>query len=216
MAMNTENQHPGNGAVVLEYSRSGVRRRGLAKWARMFWSHRARVELAQTASFKQGLGILAVISAAAGILSTTHICMRSFIAHAIGAPSVWAVLRQEAAEHWPLALCGAMAFAPICFGVLVGVVAAMSGVWARLMRRQESWSATFPVLSVGCVPLLWFFVLLQLEGVAPFAGSGQAFAWNPVSNVVRFAVLMIGIVLLGAWIVDAGRMYCSMRGRKGM
>ncbi|MCY2954039.1 MAG: hypothetical protein NTU53_19025 [Planctomycetota bacterium] len=39
--------------------------------------------------------------------------------------------------------------------------------------------------------------------------------WNPVTNYVRFAVLMIGIVLLGVWMVDVGRMYYSMRDRMG-
>ncbi len=68
------------------------------------------------------------------------------------------------------------------------------------------------MLSVGCVPLLWFFVLLQLEGVSPFVGLGGVWygMWNPVTNVVRFVMLMVGIVLLGVWIVDAGRMYRAL------
>ncbi|MCY2951385.1 MAG: hypothetical protein NTU53_05335 [Planctomycetota bacterium] len=215
--MRIENRHPGQKAVILDYSRSGVRRRELARWVRTFWSHRARLELAQTASFKQALGVLAGISALAGVLSTTHVCVRSFITHAMGASSAMAVLRQEVAEYWPLAVGGALAFVPICFGVLVGVLAVLSQVWARLMRRREPWSATFAVLSVGCVPLLWFFVLLQLEGVSPIVGRAGVWygMWNPVTNYVRFAVMMIGIVLLGVWIVDAGRMYFSMRDRMG-
>jgi len=213
--MRTERPHPGTETVVLDYSRSALRRHGVARWVRTFWSHRARLELARTASFKQGLWLLAGVSAIAGVLSTSHLCLRSFIAHAIGAPNAMAVLRHEIAAHWPIVLASTLAFAPIFFGFLVGFLAAISGMWTRLSRRNEPWSAAFPMLSVGCVPVLWFFVLLQLEGVAPFVGKNEVWylAWNPVTNCVRFAVLMIGIVLAGIWIVDASRMYYSIRER---
>lgn len=213
--MRSESLHPGPSAVVLDYSQGALRRLGPSRWLRLFWSHRARLELAQTASVTQGMLLLALISIIAGVLSTTHLCLHSLIVHAIDPQCTLRILRTELSAHWLAVVGGTLLFAPLCFVVLTGLLMALSRLWTWTARPGERWSQTFPVLSVGCVPLLWFFVLLQLESVAPFASRAGVWGgeWNPVTNIVRFAALMIGTVLLAMWIVDGMRMYCSLRGR---
>ena len=199
--------------MILDYSRSAARRQGPARWVRALWSHRSRVELAQVATCKQGVWVVAGISVLAGILSTTHACLRSFVSHVAERHRSMEVLRHEMGEHWPAALAGAVVFTPVCFCVLTAFLAVLS----RVMRRGQSWTRAFGALAIGCMPLVWFFVLLQLEGVAPMVSKSEGWydIWNPVTNYVRFGVLMIGIMLLGAWAVDAGRMYRHVRDREG-
>lgn len=214
--MNSESLHPGQDTVILDYSQSGIRRAGLLRWLRLFWSHRARLEVAQTASCGQGLGILAGISLIAGLLSTTHVGIHAIIVHATDPRCSMPMLRGEFSAHWLAVVGSSLIFAPLCFAVLAGLLVGLARVWTWLARPGECWSQTFPVLSVGCVPLLWFFVLLQLESVAPFASKAGVWggAWNPVTNGVRFAALMIGAILVGIWIIDGMRMYYSLRGRR--
>jgi hypothetical protein len=159
--------------------------------------------------------LLAAISVIAGLLSTMHLCIHSLIVNATDPrSSIW-VLKNDLFAHWLVVIGTALLFAPMCFALLAGLLMLLARVWTGLMRPGERWSQTFPALSVGCVPLLWFFVLLQLESVAPFASRAGVWggAWNPVTNLVRFIALMIGVVLLAMWIVDGMRMYYSLRGR---
>ncbi|MGE5611799.1 MAG: hypothetical protein ACM359_21305 [Bacillota bacterium] len=214
--MHSESLQPRLSTVVLDYSQGALRRVGPSRWLRLFWSHRARLELAQTASCTQGLLVLAAISLIAGLLSTTHLCIHSLIVHAMDPHCSLRVLRNEFSAHWLAVIGTSLIVAPLCFAVLAGLLLLLSRVWTGLMRPGERWSQTFPVLSVGCVPLLWFFVLLQLESVAPFAARAGVWggAWNPVTNLVRFISLMIGMILLAMWIVDGMRMYYTLRRRE--
>ena len=203
-------------SVVLNYSRTHVRRPSPARWVRALWSHQVRVELAQTASFGQALGILACISLIAAMLSATHHALAAMMVH-VRAPGATTmdVLLQKASNNWFPALQAALTYAPIYFLGLVAVLVSLSLVSVRFSQHGQSWAKTFPVMSVGAVPMLWFFVLFQFDGFAPYTARAEAWLhwWNPVTNVVRFAILMAGMVLLAVWIVDAGRLYRSMRER---
>ena len=203
-------------SVVLNYSRTHVRRPSAARWVRALWSHRVRVELAQTASFGQGLGIVACISVISAVLSATHHLLSALMAHMRG-PGAGSldVLLQKASNNWFPAVQTVFTFLPIYFVALVAVLVLLSLVSVRLSAQGQSWAKTFPVMSVGAVPLVWFFVLFQFEGFSSFIAHPDAWLhwWNPVTNVVRFVILMVGMVLLAVWILDAGRLYRSMRDR---
>jgi uncharacterized membrane protein YbhN (UPF0104 family) len=125
------------------------------------------------------------------------------------------VLLQKASNNWFPAVQTAFTYAPIYFVGLVAVLVMLSLVSVRVSAQGQSWAKTFPVMSVGAVPLVWFFVLFQLDGFAPHGVRADAWLhwWNPVTNYVRFIILMAGVVLLAIWILDAGRLYRSMRER---
>jgi hypothetical protein len=203
-------------SVVLNYSRTHVRRPSAARWVRALWSHRVRVELAQTASFGQALGILACVSLISAVLSATHHSMAALMAHlrGPGAGSLDLLLQKVSNNLFP-AVRTAFTFLPIYFAALVGVLVLLSLVSVRLSSHGQGWAKTFPVMSVGAVPLVWFFVLFQFEGFSSFMAGPDAWLhwWNPVTNVVRFVILMVGMVLLAVWILDVGRLYQSMRNR---
>lgn len=203
-------------SVVLNYSRTHVRRPSAARWVRALWSHRVRVELAQTASFGQALGIVACISLISATLSVTHHCLAALMVHVRGpAAGSLDVLLQKASNNWFPAVQTAFTYAPIYFLALVAVLVLLSLVSVRLSSHGQSWAKTFPVMSVGAVPLVWFFVLFQFEGFAPYTAPADAWLhwWNPVTNIVRFVILMAAIALLAVWVLDAGRLYQSMRDR---
>jgi hypothetical protein len=203
-------------SVVLNYSRTHIGRPSPARWIRALWSHRVRAELAQTASFVQALGIVACISFISATLSVTHHCLAALMLHVRGPQAASLdLLLQKAANNWFPAVRTAFTYAPIYFVGLVAVLVLLSLVSVRLSSHGQSWAKTFPMMSVGAVPLVWFFVLFQFEGFAPYIAHPDAWLhwWNPVTNYVRFIILMVGIVLLAIWILDAGRLYQSIRNR---
>jgi hypothetical protein len=199
--------------MILDYSQAAARRPGPLRWLRALWSHQARLELGYVASCKQAFYVVVVISVLAGVLSTTHACLRCLIAHVAGPQALSIVtLKHALFSSWMGCCTNALKVAPVCFCVLLGSLILLSNAWAR---RGGHWTRAFPVFSLGSVPLLWFFVLFQIEGIAGLFPGGSVWhtAWNPVTNYVRFIGLMIGFVLLAMWMADALRLYGSLRER---
>lgn len=196
--------------MYLDYSRSAVRKTGLLRWVRALWSHQVRLELARTISLLQALGVLGAMSVLGAALSLTPQLLQATLAR-WGSGSV--LIRnfwQQELLHGGLALARhTLLFAPLFFGVLVGGLVLLAGLCARLGRNGRSWPHCFAILAVGAMPLLWFFMLFQIEGVSP---QGAGLWWNPVTNLPRFAMLMLAVVLLALWAVDSRRLYLALRG----
>jgi hypothetical protein len=211
--MSNESTQPRPGAVVLDYSRGALLKRGPSWWMRALWSHQARIDLAQRISFVQALAILAAISLAAGFLCITHSCVHPLVNHGFNPQRSLAALKAELSAETLACAWNALRFVPLCFCALVAALVLLSNLWVFLGRRVSHWARVFPVLSVGSVPILWFFVLFQLDGLAPFIARPDMWheLYNPVTNIARFAVLMGGIILLVLWIIDAGKLYQSLR-----
>lgn len=199
--------------MILDYSQTAARRPGAMRWLRAFWSHRARLELGHAATCRQAFLVVAAISLLAGLLSTTHACLRCFISHMNG-PEALSIraLKHSLFHSWMGCCTNALKVAPICFCLLLGGLILLSNAWAR---RGGQWSRAFPVCSLGSVPVLWFFVLFQIEGIARVLPDRSVWyaGWNPVTNYVRFVGLMIGVVLLAMWLADALRLYDALRER---
>lgn len=203
--------------MILDYSQSAARKAAPHRWFRAFWSHQTRLELAQSLSVSQGVGLVLAISILAGALSSSHLCLRTLIQAftATPGPSLAAIKANLLASTVAAGQI-ALLVAPIYFLILLGGTTLAAAIWTKVLRRGGAFSETFPVFSVGSVPLLWFFVLLQLEGIAPFVSHSTVLAdfWNPLTNSLRFAVLMIGILLLGLWFSDTARLHRGIRRAK--
>jgi hypothetical protein len=63
------------------------------------------------------------------------------------------------------------------------------------------------------VPLLWFFVLFQANGLAPLVEYDDLWQHhlNPLTNSVRFGVFLGCMLLVGAWVIDAAKLRESVR-----
>lgn len=180
-------------------------------WLKVFCSHRARLQLARCATVGQGFTLLGILSFIAGLLSASPTRLHALLAR----------LFDDKTPFLPpveLLLSGGLSagkttliFTPLYFGLLCIVVTLSASAWTRF-RGKRPWSKCFPAIAVGAVPLVWFFALIQLESVAPLLyGSitGTNF-WNPLTNYVHFAVILIAIPLLGMWVADANRLYVGL------
>jgi hypothetical protein len=200
--------------VYLDYSHGVARRGGLMRWIKTLWSHRARLEAARSTTAMQGMVLLAVVSLAAAILSNSHLLVHLLLDHWFKGEGVTGQrLRTDLAHSGVAVGKHALRMAPIYFALLATVGAGVAGLWTATRRKLRTVTHRFGVVAVACVPLLWFFLLFQFEGLAPFVVDGDNWhgPWNPITNLVRFCVLM-GFVLLSAlWIVDVGRIYNAVR-----
>ena len=184
-------------------------------WVRSLWSHDARTRVACSGSFVHALIVLAGISVVGAFLSTTHGHLHLMLKHAFaGQGAAIELLRRDLATAFQQVFSFTIRFAPIYFLLLAGIVAAMAKFWSCRSSRRESWTYCFAFLTASVVPLLWFFVLLQLESISPLMSQQHAWHgpwWNPLSNTARFVLLMLGLLLFARWLLDTSRLYNTLR-----
>jgi len=201
-------------SVILDYSQSGLPRPRLGCWFRALWSHRARLHLAHTASVWQAFGILAAVSLLGSVLTHSHTWLHDVLVHLLQPRGGFLQWVKAEFSHAGGALGHSMLqLAPWYFGGMLAILGLVASFWTSAPKGRN-WVHCFAVLSVACVPALWLFLLLQAEGIAPFVtdpAAWQSSWWNPVTNGVRFAVLMVGLLLLALWIVDAGKLCRSLQ-----
>lgn len=184
-------------------------------WVRSLWSHDARAQVACSASCFHALVVLAAMSILGAFFSTTHNHLHLMIKHAFaGEGAAIGLLKADlsAATHDVGAFT--VRFAPIYFVLLAGMLSGMAKVWSRRSSRGATWSHCFAFLTASAIPLLWFFALLQLESVAPLMTQAHVWQgpwWNPLSNLARFVLLMLALLLLARWLLDTSRLYNSLR-----
>jgi len=197
--------------MFLDYSRTGSHRTGLMRWLRAFWSHRARLDIARSASGREAVGIVAAVSLLGAILSFSHAWVYTLVHLAFHPENGFLLTLHRCWEQMSAVMGWALIAAPIGFSVFLCVLACGTMLWPRRVRRIHNFRERFAVVAAASMPVLWFFVLLQLEGLAPLAGGTPLWeGWNPLTNFVRFIMLMGAIVLTGLWVVDAGRLCQTM------
>jgi hypothetical protein len=106
----------------------------------------------------------------------------------------------------------ALQLIPIYFIVLAAIVYGVAMLWSWRARYQ-SWTRCFAAASVGAVPVLWFFLLLQLECLSPLVNYDDLWHHhlNPLTNTVRFAVFVCSLGMVGLWVFEAARLKDSVR-----
>ena len=208
-----EHRRPGSGAImtVLDYARAVTRTGGYLWWISALWSPQRRLQIARDGSTFQAVCIVAVIALAAAVLSGTHAWVHDLIwntLHRDGAyrrVMIQQLLSGAAAVGWRIPLIAPLVF--LALGGLLGLVAWVSGC------RMHRSGACFVALVAGSIPLLWFFILLQLEALAPFFSPAPTInAWNPLTNTIRFITLMLALVLAVLWLVDSIGLYRALEG----
>jgi hypothetical protein len=157
---------------------------------------------------------LATLSIFGAVLTTSHSWVHDVLLHLFGARGGFLLWIRGELAHAGSALGHSMLrLAPWYFGGMIAVLGLLASFWASAPKGR-TWSHCFAVLSVASVPALWLFLLLQAEGIAPFVSDPAAWQsswWNPVTNGVRFAVLMVALLLIALWVVDAGKLCRSLQ-----
>ena len=176
------------------------------------------MEFAQRASWGQAIGVLCGIAAVASILTASNNWLREAVVRGL-APNVnWG--------NWVLdaMLIGgrstgrlALQLIPIYFLVLAATVYVIACLWSRRVRDQ-GWTRCFAAASAGAVPILWLFLLLQIESLSPLVNYEDLWHHhlNPLTNSVRFAVFVCSLGMLALWIFEAARLKDSMRHFRGV
>jgi hypothetical protein len=198
--------------MILDYSqpRNGPK---LGCCIRTLWSGGARVEFAQSASWAHAIGVLATTATIAAILTASNSWLRE------------AVLRWWAPNgklgEWLLdeLLTGgrstgrfALQLIPVYFAILAATVYVIALLWSRRARYQN-WTRCFAAASVGAVPVLWLFLLLQIESLSPLVNYEDLWHHhlNPLTNSVRFAVFVGSMGMVALWIFEAARLKDSVK-----
>ena len=198
--------------TTLDYFRGvGTARSARTPWVRVFCSHRARLEMARTASVGQGFLLLAVIALVAGLLSASptrlHAMLtRIFDPQAALLPPGEVLLKGGMSAGKTVAV-----LSPLYFGLLCAALTLAASLWTRCSTNRP-WSRCFAALAVGVAPVAWFFLLVQIECLAPLIPGAVTATnwWNPFTNAVHFAVLMGSVGLAGVWAIDANRLYVGL------
>jgi hypothetical protein len=200
--------------MILDYDYSRPRRGPtLGCCLRTLWSSEARVEFAQCASWGHSIGVLITIAALAAILTASDGWLREAVVRGIS-PNVnlgtW--LLDELLAAGGLTRTFALRLIPIYFAVLAASVYVIALVWSWRARYQ-SWSRCFAAATVGAVPVLWLFLLLQLECLSPLVNYEDIWHHhlNPLTNTVRFAVFVCSLGMIALWIFEAARLKDSVR-----
>jgi hypothetical protein len=219
MTVDTTVQYPASGptkgkVMILDYGYSQPRRGPtLGCCLRTLWSSDARVEFAQCASWAHAIGVLTTIATIAAILTASDTWLREAVVRGL-APKVnlgtWLFDELLMAGRPTSRL--ALQLIPIYFTVLAVVVYVIAMIWSSRVRHQ-SWTRCFAAASVGAVPLLWFFLLIQLECLSPLVNYDDLWHHhlNPLTNSVRFAVFVCSLGMVALWIFEAARLKDSVR-----
>jgi hypothetical protein len=171
------------------------------------------VEFAQCASWGHSIGILTSIAALAALLTASDGWLREAVVRGSAPNSnlgTW--LLDELLVAGGSTRTFALRLIPIYFLVLAVSVYVIALLWSRRARYQ-SWTRCFAAASVGAVPVLWLFLLLQLECLSPLVNYDDL--WNhhlnPLTNTVRFAVFVCSLGMIALWIFEAARLKDSVR-----
>jgi len=199
--------------MILDYGSSQPRRGpSLGCCLRTLWSGDARVEFAQCASWGHAIGMLTSIAAVAAILTASDAWLREAVVRGLAPdvnPGTWFFN-----ELVSVRLTGnfALQLIPIYFIVLAAIVYGVAMLWSWRAHYQ-SWTRCFAAASVGAVPVLWFFLLLQLECLSPLVNYDDLWHHhlNPLTNTVRFAVFVCSLGMVGLWVFEAARLKDSLR-----
>ena len=180
---------------------------------RTFWSSEARLEFAQCASWGHAIGVLTSIATIAAILTASDAWLREAVVRGL-APNAnfGAWLLDEIVTAGGSTGRLALQLIPIYFILLSGTVYVIALIWSHRARYQ-SWTRCFEAASVGAVPVLWLFLLLQLECLSPLVNYDDLWHHhlNPLTNTVRFAVFVGCMGMLALWIFEAARLKDSVR-----
>jgi hypothetical protein len=187
---------------------------GLLPSLRTLWSRRARIDFARRGSFAGAVVLLAMVSLLAVLLTISHHWIEAILHIVLNTEQeLFAALKHK----WPAVSLAsarkALAATPIYFTALLAGCAMLAFIWSRVGRSGITLAHRFIVVSVAAVPLLWFFLLYQVDGVAPFmTRDGDLYhgAWNPLTNLTRFVLCMGGVVLMVLWVGDLRRMYQAL------
>jgi hypothetical protein len=213
--------------MILDYSQPGARRPKLACWLRSLWSHRARVELALAGSLGKALLLLAVIATLAAALSTTHAHLHLMLSHTRSAgvsERLMPLLREDLSSAARSVGRFTLVLAPIYFAALALLLGVAARCWASRSSKPvgaavpaRSCAGCFALLAAASMPVLWLFLLLQLEALAPFLSDRSMWeaSWNPVSNLARFFLVLLGFGVLGLWMLDLSRLLGTLRQLQG-
>jgi len=198
--------------MILDYSqpRSGPT---LGCCIRTLWSSNARVEFAQCASWAHAIVVLTSIATMAAILTASDAWLREAMVRGLAPNANFATwIFDELLTGGRSTGRFALQLIPAYFAVLAGTVYVIALLWARRVRHQ-SWTRCFAAASVGSVPLLWFFLLLQLECLSPLVNYDDLWHHhlNPLTNSVRFAVFVGSLGMVALWIFEAARLKNSVR-----
>jgi hypothetical protein len=199
--------------MILDYSRPKKRGPTISCCIRTLWSPSARVEFAQNGSSAHAICVLVTISAISAVLTASSIALYSSVARGATLSSGYAQwLLGEllmAGDSWGRL---ALQLVPAYFAVIAGSVYIIALALFRCGGWQ-SWSKCFCAVSVGCVPLLWFFLLFQANGLAPLVEYDDLWHHhlNPLTNSIRFGVFLGCMMLVGAWVIDAAKLRESVR-----
>ena len=180
---------------------------------RTLWSSEARVEFAQCAAWGHCIGLLSSIAALAAILTASDGWLREAVMRGL-APNTnlgtW--LLDELLAAGGSTRTFALRLVPIYFSGLAASVYVIALLWSRRAHHQ-SWTRCFATATVGAVPVLWFFLLLQLECLSPLVNYDDLWHHhlNPLTNTVRFAVFAGSLGMVALWIFEAARLKDSVR-----
>lgn len=201
--------------AYLDFTSHGLLRRfGPLYWVRMLWSHRARLDVARHATAGQAMLLIAAISVIAAVLSRSHLILQLALGHLLAHGAAPMRFRADLIRMGLLAGRQALKIAPIYFGGLTAIATAASGACWLMRKKLRIVSHRLAAIAAAAVPILWFFILFQIEGLAPFLSDSDTWhgPWNPITNALRFALLMGALVLAAVWIVDIRRIYNAVRG----
>jgi hypothetical protein len=199
--------------MILDYSQPKRRGLTLACCIRTLWSPTARVEFAQSATCAHAICVLAVISALAAFLTASSFGLHSSVVRGMGpkAGSTQWIFNEllGARDSWGRL---ALQLIPGYFAALGGVVYIIAHFWSRCGGWQ-SWTRCFSAVSIGAVPLLWFFLLLQANSLAPLVEYEDLWHHylNPLTNSVRFATFLGSMMLIAIWVLEAAKLRESVR-----
>jgi hypothetical protein len=188
---------------------------GLLPSLRTLWSRRARIDFARRGSFAGAIVLLAMVSLLAVLLTISHHWIEAVLGIVLGTEQEFLATAKEKLPAVSLASARkALAATPIYFTGLLAGCAMLAFVWSRVGRSGITLAHRFIVVSVAAVPVLWFFLLYQVDGVAPFVTRDADLyhgPWNPLTNGTRFVLCLGAVVLMVLWIGDLRRMYQALQ-----
>jgi hypothetical protein len=190
--------------MILNYHQSQPRRSPtLACCLRTLWSRRARLEFAQSASWTHAVCGIAVISSLAAMLTASADWLRSAMIGLLNPTAIGPWLINDLVHEGQSAGRIALQLVPIYFTVLAAVVYIAACFWSH-KRGAQNWTRCFAATSVGCVPLLWIFLLLQVECLAPLVDYDDLWHHhlNPLTNGIRFALFVGSLLLIAVWMFE--------------
>lgn len=199
--------------MILDYHQSQSKRGpSFSCCLRTLWSGRARVEFAQNASWIHAVCGLAAISSLAAVLTASATWLREAMVGVLNPAAIGQWLVNDLVRSGQSSGRVALELVPIYFAALAAAVYVAACFWSR-RKGAQSWTRCFAATAVGCVPLLWFFLLLQMECLAPLVDYDDLWHHhlNPLTNGIRFTLFVSSLMLMAVWMFEAARLRESVR-----